>query len=239
MTVPAPSAKCFRNPGVDFLRNFNVISLVVELPRAMLAGPGGKLGIIRVYATTSIQEHGRWTQVERLARPAVKEAFQSFEGHDRTNRSSPWADPTLPHDIIAFMASKRGANRSMALAKAVEKTLIPDEIQADISASGPARYLAVETGGKTGLPVGIVRLVPAPGIQGIKKALGDPYRGFGGRDPSSPVMDLSLGIVFGSLGQKVGLAPNDMRETQCLTSDNVDAGKRGVSMGFPYIGNPI
>jgi len=37
--VPAPSARCFRKPGVDTLRDYNVLSLIVELPRQMLAGP--------------------------------------------------------------------------------------------------------------------------------------------------------------------------------------------------------
>ena len=65
------------------------------------------------------------------------------------------------------------------------------------------------------------------------------FRDFGGRDPSSPVIDLSLGILFGSLGQKVGLAPDDHKKTQCLTSDNVQASDRGVTKTFPYIGPAI
>ncbi len=237
--VPAPSAKCFRKPGVDALRDYNVLSLIVELPRRMLAAPNGKLGVIRLYATTSLQRNGEWTQVERLARPAVKEAFEPFERHDRTNRSSPWNDPLLPHDIYAFMTSPHGAHRSAHLASSVEHVLIPDELEANLAADGPARYLAVETKGKSALPTGVVRAVPNFPLGGIKKALSNPYRQFGGRDPSSPVIDLSLGVIFGTLGEKVGLAPPDGRSTPCLTSDNVDAGSRGVTDTFPYFGNPV
>ena len=31
--VPPPSAKCFRNPGKDFFLDYNVLALVVEMPR--------------------------------------------------------------------------------------------------------------------------------------------------------------------------------------------------------------
>jgi hypothetical protein len=117
--------------------------------------------------------------------------------------------------------------------------LIPDEIMANLAADGPARYLAVETNGKSGLPVGIVRVVPDSGILGLKKAIDDPLRQFGGRDPSSPVIDLSLGAIFGSLPSKLGLAPDDNKETACLTSDNVKAPDRGVTKTFPYLGPAI
>ncbi len=237
--VPAPSAKCFRKPGIDALRNYNVLSLIVELPRRMLAKPNGKLGVIRLYATTSVAQRGQWVQIERLGRPAVKEAFEPFERHDKTNRSSPWNDPLLPHDIMTFMTSPHAAHRSAHLASSVEHVLIPDEIEANLDAPGPARYLAVETKGKSALPTGVVRAVPNIPLAGVKKALSDPYRQFGGRDPSSPVIDLSLGVIFGTLGQKVGLAPPDGRATPCLTSDNVVAGSRGVTDTFPYFGNPV
>lgn len=238
--VPPPTAKCFRKPGIDTLRNYNVLTLVVELPRKMLAAPNGRPGLIRLYTSTSLQSNGKWMQVERLARPAVKEVFEAFERHNTTNTSPPWNDPLLPHDIIAFMTSKHGAHRSMALAKAVEKVLIPDEMEADLSAKGEADYLGVETKGKSGLPTGVVRLVPNVLLGGIKKPLKNPFGLFGGRDTTSPVVDLSLGVIFGSLGQKVGLAPDDDNETPCLTSDNIQAPNRGITAGaFPYFGRPI
>ena len=34
---------------------------------------------------------GQYQQIERLARPAVKELFQAFANHDGTNRTSPAA----------------------------------------------------------------------------------------------------------------------------------------------------
>jgi hypothetical protein len=259
---PPATARCFRKDAKDFLAGYNVLSLVVELPRAMLAN-----GRINVWATTSLKETdpdaspgspvsslaavfrnintrfggaadtgGTWVQVERLARPAVKEATESFANHDVTNRSALTDDAVLAKSIREYAIHTAG--RSTAVADAAVKVLIPDHIEADLAQPGPARYLAVETNGKSGLPVQIVRTVPPDGIEGVKKALGDPYRQFGGRDPKSPVIDLSLGALYGSLIPKLGLAPDDNRETPCLTSDNTTPAAKHPLRGFPYLGDP-
>lgn len=263
---PPNSARCFRKDGKDFLAGYNVLSLVIELPRQLLAD-GGQLGRINVWGTASLKDtdpdaspqsplaslanmvlnqntrtgaptdaSGTWTQVERLGRPAVKEATEAFRNHDVTNRSVLTDDAVLAKSIREYMIHTAG--RSTAVADAAVKTLMPDFIEADLSASGPARYLAVETNGKSGLPIQIIRTVPPDGIAGIKKALGDPYRQFGGRDPKSPVIDLSLGAIYGSLIPKLGLAPDDNRETPCLTSDNTTPAAKHPLSGFPYLGDP-
>jgi hypothetical protein len=47
----APSASAFRNPGVDYVQGFNVLSIVIEVPTAWLtAGGNPKIG---VWGTTS------------------------------------------------------------------------------------------------------------------------------------------------------------------------------------------
>jgi hypothetical protein len=212
--VPPPSDKCFRKVGKDFFADYNVLSFVVELPRAMLASPQGSLGVIHVYATTSLAASGgRYQQVQRLGRPAVKEAFEAFANHDPTDRSAPWNDTLLSQSIIEFTTAKppNGAGRSMQLAQALQKVLIPDELAADLSSNGPAGYLGVETKAKN----------------------------FGGRGPSTPVINPSLAAIFGDTGAKLGLAPDDHAETACLTNDNLKPGDRGVSDSFPYLGIPI
>lgn len=235
---PAPTAMCYRKPGEaeDFLAPFNVLALVVEMPRAILADAHGDLGMIHIWATTSIDRSGSgsYTQIER---PAVKEGTELFKNHDITNRSLPTNDPVLARSIYTFVRGT--AKRSDATAKALVKVLTPDELLVNLAAKGPARYLGVETNGKSGLPVGIVRVVPNGGILGLKKSLDNPLRQFGGRDLSSPVMDLSLGAIFGSLPGKLGLAPDDHKETPCLTSDNVQPPDRGITKGFPYYGPAI
>lgn len=268
---PAPTASCFRPRGEaqDFLAGYNVLSLVVELPRKAFVDQNGNLGLINVWASTSLPQSdpavtptnpinavenavrnastqapgsaagtdANYVQIERLARPAVKEATEDFKNHDITNRSDILDDRTLADSIKAFvMRSPGGAGRSEAVANAIQGVLIPDAIRADLRASGSARYLGVETNGKSGFPIAVIRAVPPSGIYGIKKALGDPYRHFGGRDLKSPVIDLSLGAIFGSLVPKLGLAPEDNRETPCLTSDNVIPDDKHQTGDFPYIG---
>ncbi len=266
-TVPAAIAGCFRSPGVDTLANYNVLSLIVEMPRGMLADAGGHIGRVNVWATTSLPENDpsvapgspldllasvtkhvnavlagtgddtqTYTQVERLARPAIKEATENFANHDETNRHAITDDALLARSIHTF--ATKVAGRSNRVADALDKVLIPDAIEADLSAPGPARYLSVETNGKSGLPIAVIRAVPVPGIYGIKRALGNPYRMFGGRDLRSPVIDLSLGAIFGSLVPKLGLAPDDHHETACLTSDHVTPAAKHILPSFPYTGDP-
>jgi Domain of unknown function (DUF4331) len=266
-SAPASIAGCFRNPGNDFLAGFNVLQLTVELPRRMLAQTGGHVGRINVWATTSLPDDDpnaapsgpqnvladvvknvnsiltgtatdtqTYVQVERLARPAVKEVTENYANHDITNRSAITDDVVLAQSIHTFATQVAG--RSNGIADALDRLLIPDAIEADLSAPGPARYLAVETNGKSGLPVAVVRLVPTIGIYGIKRALGDPYRQFGGRDLRSPVVDLSLGAIFGSLVPKLGLAREDGHETPCLTSDHTTPAAKHIIASFPYAGVP-
>ena len=241
--VPAPSATCF-NPADqadNFLKDFNVLSLVVEMPRRVLTTARNH-GRINVWATTSVADSGTgaYAQIERWGRPGVKEALEPFNQHDTSNRSEPYADPTLSAAIYRTMTAPKpaGAGRSPAIASALQHVLVPDELEVDLSAKGPATYLAIESKGKSGLPVGIVRIVPNAGLKGLKKSLRNGARLFGGRDLNSPVIDLSLGAIYGSILPKIGLAADDHQETACLTSDNVKPTVKTLD-GFPYLPAPV
>lgn len=239
--VPAATATCFRKPGTNFLADFDVLSLIVEMPRAILANSRNH-GRINLWATTSIASSGdSYTQVERWGRPAVKEALETFSEHDASNRVEPYSDPVLEGAIYKTMTTPKsagGAGRSPAIANALVRALVPDEMQVNLNASGPATYLAVETKGKSGLPVGIVRIVPDAGLKGFKAGLTNGARLFGGRDVSSPVIDLSLGAIYGSIIPKIGLAREDHNETPCLTSDNLIPSQPSLN-GFPYLSSPV
>ena len=240
--VPAATASCFRKPGSNFLASFNVLSLVVEMPRTALTTMKNR-GRINVWATTSVAAvpGGAYVQAERWGRPAVKEALESFAQHDESNRVEPYADPILEGAIyktVTTAKSAGGAGRSPAIANALVKVLVPDEMQVDLKAYGPATYLAVETNGKSGLPTGIVRIVPDAALKGLKASLKNGTRLFGGRDTESPVIDLSLGSVYGSLIPKLGLAHDDDAETPCLTSDFTQPAEPQKD-GFPYLNPPV
>ncbi len=162
----------------------------------------------------------QYTQLERLARPAVKELFQQFANHDGTNRISPAQQPlssqTLYQEIGTF--STNVAGRSPATVATLQAILIPDEIAANLSnLTDKASYLGVETNGATGGK-------------------------FGGRGLPDDVIDISLGAVFGNTLSAVvpGLA-DDGKESPCLTTDNVpsqNAKDNVTPLVFPYVGAP-
>ena len=47
------TASAFRNPGVDFLKPFNALAIVIELPKAMLLSSTDAAAKFGVWATTS------------------------------------------------------------------------------------------------------------------------------------------------------------------------------------------
>ncbi len=158
-----------------------------------------------------------YQQIERLSRPAVKEAFEAFNDHDITNRSNPYnktTDAQLANEILSFAGPGGVANRSQAIAQTLQNILIPDEMTADLSKTGTlGSYLGVETGGVTGSL-------------------------FGGRKLSDDVIDIDLGAIFGpTIPAVVPSVPDDGHESWCLTSDNVGyAG--GANTTFPYLDAP-
>jgi Domain of unknown function (DUF4331) len=228
-SVPPPSAGSFRgfaagsgcdtSAAQDFLsaNKFNVLSLIVELPRTTLAPAGGAPGKISVWASASVKDPASpygasYAQIERLARPAVKEAFESFDNHDKSNRSAPTNDPALNDAIVSFTTTAAG--RSAATAGVLKAVLGTDEMLADLSQTGvKAAYLGSETGGATGSK-------------------------FGGRGLTDDVIDISLGAIFGNTVSALKLAPDDGKESKCLTTDNVGPQGHHFTDAFPYIGEP-
>jgi hypothetical protein len=160
-----------------------------------------------------------YRQIERLSRPAIKEAFENFSNHDQSNRSAPTQDTLLHDSIVTFMetAAGRDATTSTTLAT----ILTPDEMQADLSQNvagcgtpnAPCgAYLGVETGGATG-------------------------NTFGGRWLNDDTIDISLGAIFGNTLSALGVVPDDHHESPCLTTDNVGTAQ-AYAATFPYVNTP-
>src|SRR5579862_6868539 len=64
-----------------------------------------------------------YKQIERLAEPAVKEAFENFQDHDATNRTTPANDSLLQGEVNSFMLNVAG--RSQATSNAIISVLFP------------------------------------------------------------------------------------------------------------------
>lgn len=209
---------------------FDVISIVVEVPRRLLVARG-QSPLVHLWATASVRSRNRedalsndrgdgrddparvYDQTELLSRPAVKELFETFADHAKTNVSEPYNDPTIADSIAYFM--KNVAGRSAAISNVVTSVLYPNEIAADLSQPGPAAYLGVETGGATGGK-------------------------FGGRALTDDVIDTSLGVVFGNTIPALKLAADDGKENTCLTNEHVASGQGGVQTQatYPYLAQP-
>lgn len=174
------------------------------------------------------QGPAQYQQVERLARPAIKEVFENWQSHDGTNRSAPTNDTALKSAVATFMTSSGGANRSAAIANFISSVLFPDEIAADLSktvagcgsANAPCgAYLGVETGGATG-------------------------NKFGGRWLNDDTIKTSLGLIFGPTVPALsgGTIPDDNKESWCLTDQNLSTSGEGAfqsySATFPYVNTP-
>jgi hypothetical protein len=163
-------------------------------------------------STSSNPTTQTYQQIERLARPAVKEAMQPYMNHDGTNRSSPFnpSDPLIA-DVNSFMTNVAG--RDAQTTAAVAGILIPDVLISDLSKTGvgPA-YLGVESGGATGSP-------------------------FGGRGLHDDVIKTDLGAIFGSTVFAL-TGHDDGKESVCLADDNVVYGGKHDTTTFPYLGAP-
>lgn len=155
-----------------------------------------------------------YSQVDRLARPAVNEVFATVanDRHKANNEIAPSQDSTsLKNDITDFMTNVAG--RSTATTNVVVAVLVPDVLVADLDKTDSAAYLGSETGGATGGQ-------------------------FGGRKLTDDVVDISLGVIFGTTVSALGLAPADGKEIPTLTSDNIGPEAKHFLSTFPYLGAP-
>jgi hypothetical protein len=166
--------------------------------------------------TTRVTGTTQYTQIELLSRPAVKELFEKFVDHQTSNASEPYNDPTLQGEIQSFTDAVRPPKPSVGsdYGKALAGILYPNAMVADLSQSGVASYLGVETGGATGGK-------------------------FGGRAITDDVIDISLGAVFGGTLHALGVQPEDNEENNCLTTDHVAMNASQAPTGsFPYFHAP-
>jgi hypothetical protein len=151
-----------------------------------------------------------YKQIELLSRPAVKEAFEMFEDHNKTNRSEPYNDPVLQAQIKSFTRQFRGKT----WADTLQAVLYPNVMKADLSQNTTtASYLGYETGGATGSK-------------------------FGGRALDDDIIDISLGAIFGNTLSALNIIPDDHKEAPCLALDNVPYDKSNTNT-FPYIQAPL
>lgn len=162
-----------------------------------------------------------YVQIELLARPAIKEAFENFNDHKTTNKVQPYAgsptdplqaeiklteDTLRPPKVVGGVQADYGA--------ALQGVLYPNEIAVNLASTDKASYLGVETAGATGGT-------------------------FGGRDLSDDVVSIDLGAAFGTTLSALKLQPDDGQANNCISKQNVAQGTSQAKSGtFPYLASP-
>jgi hypothetical protein len=84
--------------------------LGLALVGALIGGCSSNAALTPTLPGASKYVHSSQTvykQIELLSRPAVKEAFELFRDHNRTNRSEPYDDPVLQRQIKSFTLAFR------------------------------------------------------------------------------------------------------------------------------------
>jgi len=166
----------------------------------------------------NLAQLGRYVQIDRVGRPGVKELFESFSDHDTTNRNAPYNDPTLSAAITNFMTGTAGRPGA---ASAVATVFALDGLQANLSQSGQAGYLGIETSGATGTA-------------------------FGGRALTDDAMSTDLAAAYGTLISSQGTTQPCMstdnepgsRTAEGYTSSAAIASADHETATFPYLGAP-
>jgi hypothetical protein len=190
---------------------------------SLLAACSGGSTVLTPAGQTQSGSGTKYTQIERLSRPAIKEVFEPFQDHQKSNAVEPYNDPTIQADIVGTEDYVRPPNASAGTdyGKTLASVLYPDEYLVNLSGSAPAStandpelFLSAEVDGSSA---------------------------FGGRAPNDDVIDLELPVLFGGTLHALGIVKGeDGEENNCLSSQNIaseDPSKLTTST-FPYLPKP-
>jgi hypothetical protein len=127
------------NYAPNALAGFNVNSIVLEVPIAMLTSDGqmhaatDKQAVIGTYATTSRQKitvlgeggRGAWTQVQRMGNPLINEAIIGTGAKDRFSMDDPIHDAQFANFFLNPLVPKILATLGLPVPAAPRTDLLP------------------------------------------------------------------------------------------------------------------
>lgn len=145
-TVEGQGEDMLGQDPTDFFTDLNTLGIVIELPDELL-NDGGQIG---VWATTSRQEGRRWSQVDRMGRPAINTVINSSgpivgapsEAKNVFNAGRPVDDGAFRQAVVdalqAYSALDAEGPYSDEQAGALADVLLPDVLTFDKSSALPA-----------------------------------------------------------------------------------------------------
>jgi len=208
----------FRHPGVDFTWGYNVLSIVARVPVAFLQ-QGTSATAFDVWTTVSVPSGpASFTQVERLAQPAINEGLIVTNDFLNTlNAIGPEVEAALVEGATgcagalgnAIIAEAAGTllalGNTVPQALAICNAFLPDVMRIDVT--GPSGYAAAVNG------------------------IGRPVRG---RMIKDDVIDITLGVIVPGSNQ---LLEHDNVSYESHPPIN-ETGHKPLLPGFPYLPAP-
>jgi len=238
-----------RSPATDMLSGFNVHTIALQVPSALLTGDTGT-STLGAYANTSRQkisvqgtgdDKGKWVQVQRLANPLVNEVIIGLRDKDRWNATEPEDESKfLPYYLKPRLAL------AMQLVFGADTGCTPfGDASCSPNPPAPASDPALSNFNRTDLVNVLLKYQPsdkklsellrlnlnvAPTPLASQKRLtvlaGDNAGWPNGRRPIDDVTDVAVQVVGG---------PNYITAG---AGDNVDANDKALPAAFPFIASP-
>ena len=249
----------FKESGFDTLKNFNVNTIALQVPKTLIAGGGDVTNnpVVGIWSTTSryttrtlaatnaggaqTTSTGALAQVSRLGNPLVNEVVVPAQLKDYFNRSTPdkdaqylkkVTDPELPYLIEGIY----GVPNPNKTAQGKDR---PDLVAAFLTGISGLNATSLNKNNTSPAPAEYLRLnlsTPVTAKPNRLGAVGGDAQGFpNGRRLGDDIIDIALQVVEGVLvpDQDAGV-----KKAVSGLGDGVDANDKPFLGSFPYIANP-
>ena len=249
----------FKEAGFDTLKNFNVNTIALQVPKSELAGAGdpAKNPVVGIWSTTSryttrtlaatnaggaqTTSTGALAQVSRLGNPLVNEVVVPANLKDYFNRSTPdkdgqflgkVTDPELPY-LIEGIYQVPNPNKTPKGANR------PDLVQTFLTGIPGLNATSMNANNASPAPAEYLRLNLGTAVTAKPNrlgAVGGDAQGFpNGRRLTDDIVDIALQAVEGVLVSDQDPA---VKKAVSGLGDGVNANDKAFLSSFPYIADP-
>ena len=237
-----------RSPATDMLSGFNVHTIALQVPSALLTGDTGTT-TLGAYASTSRQkisvqgkgdDKGKWVQVQRLANPLVNEVIIGLQDKDRWNATDPkdeskflqyYLKPRLALALQLVFGANTGCTPFGDASCSPNPPAATDTSLGNVNRTDLVNVLLKYQPGDQRLSE-LLRLnlnvppTPLASQQRLTVLAGDNAGWPNGRRPNDDVTDVAVQVVGG---------PNYIAAG---AGDSVNSNDKALPSSFPFIASP-